>query len=50
VVWARRLWDEVDEHIAWIARTMKCHGFGPAGIGNNLQIFPYYISTSFAIR
>lgn len=28
----QRLWDEVDEHIAWLARTMKCYDFGPVGI------------------
>lgn len=41
----QRFWDEVDEHIAWIARN---HGMPRVRLGGyqrvNLKVFPYYIS------
>lgn len=41
----QRLWDEVDEHIAWIARNHEVPRLRPGRYHRvNLQIFPYYIS------
>lgn len=41
----RRFWDEVDEHIAWIARNHEVPRLRPNGYRRvNLKIFPYYVS------
>jgi toxin ParE2 len=40
-----RLWDEVDQHIEWIARNYEVPRLRPDGYRRvNLKIFPYYIS------
>jgi plasmid stabilization system protein ParE len=40
----RRFWDEVDEHIAWIARNPEVARLRPGGYRRvNLKLFPYYI-------
>jgi toxin ParE1/3/4 len=41
----QRFWDEVDQHIAWIARNHEVPRLRPGGYRRiNLKIFPYYIS------
>jgi ParE toxin of type II toxin-antitoxin system, parDE len=41
----QRLWDEVDQHIAWIAGHCEVPRLRPSGYRRvNLKIFPYYIS------
>jgi toxin ParE1/3/4 len=40
-----RLWEEVDRHIAWIARNYDVPRMRPGGYRRvNLKLFPYYIS------
>lgn len=40
-----RFWDEVDEHIAWIAENHQVPRLRDGGYQRvNLKIFPYYIS------
>jgi len=41
----QRLWDEIDEHIAWIAENHEVPRLRAGGYRRvNLKIFPYYIS------
>jgi plasmid stabilization system protein ParE len=41
----QRFWDEVDEHISWIAENPEVPRLRPGGYRRvNLKIFPYYIS------
>jgi len=41
----QRLWDEVDQHITWIAGNYEVSRLRPGGYRRvNLKIFPYYIS------
>ena len=41
----QRLWDEVDEHIAWIVQNPEVPRLRPGGYRRvNLKIFPYYVS------
>lgn len=41
----QRLWEEVDEHIAWIERNHDVPRLRPGGYRRvNLKIFPYYVS------
>jgi hypothetical protein len=41
----QRFWDEVDQHVAWIARNYEVPRLRPGGYRRvNLKIFPYYIS------
>lgn len=40
-----RLWDEVDQHIAWIATNHEVPRLRPGGYRRvNLKVFPYYVS------
>jgi toxin ParE1/3/4 len=40
-----RLWEEVDQHIAWIERNYEVPRLRPGGYRRvNLKRFPYYIS------
>jgi plasmid stabilization system protein ParE len=40
----RRFWDEVDEHVSWIAQNPEVPRLRPGGYRRvNLKIFPYYI-------
>lgn len=40
----QRLWDEIDQHIAWIAQNPEVPRLRPGGYRRvNLKIFPYYI-------
>jgi hypothetical protein len=42
---SQRLWDEVDQHITWIAGNYEVPRLRPGGYRRvNLKIFPYYIS------
>jgi len=41
----QRLWEEVDQHITWIAGNYEIPRLRPGGYRRvNLKIFPYYIS------
>jgi ParE toxin of type II toxin-antitoxin system, parDE len=41
----QRIWDEVDQHITWIAGNYEIPSLRPGGYRRvNLKIFPYYIS------
>jgi hypothetical protein len=41
----QRFWDEVDEHIAWIAQNPDVPRLRDGGYRRvNLKIFPYYVS------
>jgi hypothetical protein len=41
----QRFWDEVDQHVAWIARNYEVPRLRPGGYRRvNLKIFPCYIS------
>ena len=40
-----RLWEEVDQHIAWIGKNYEVPRLRPGGYRRvNLKLFPYYIS------
>jgi toxin ParE1/3/4 len=41
----QRFWDEVDEHISWIAENAEIPRLRPGGYRRvNLKVFPYYVS------
>jgi len=41
----QRFWDEVDEHISWIAKNAEVPRLRSGGYRRvNLKVFPYYVS------
>mgnify|MGYP001178302068 CR=1 FL=1 len=41
----KRLWDEVDEHLTWIARNPEVATLRPGGYRRvNLRVFPYFVA------